>query len=807
MKKLVIFLMIISILFSFIRPASADAQQQLLKCNTDSTNVRKSAGTTSSIVFKLSYGDYVLKLTSVKDGSGNLWFQIYDFNSNRSGFVASWLLDFTGITITGKDTTFTARVNTESLNVRAGPGREFKLVSTLPQGNKISVTRIVTRSDKEEWYKFKASNGQYYFVAGWYTEKFSQATPTPSNPEPSPASNTTTQTAATSDYLNLREGPSTDYSKIALIDKGDAVQIVGAAKNANGELWAQVVYKSFTGWAIADYLTYKNTLNIDTTVIGGTAIANDVINVRELPTTLSAVLSTLAKGFSVDIVGVAMNKDKEIWYEVRQNSKFGWVLSSLFSVKKKDKGTIKSITWSIASTGIDINISGQSIPSPQVSLLENPTRLTLNFSLTSLVSQSGSTELNIYPIIRVRYDLADEGTLVTVDLIREIPYEVEYKSNSLIIVHLTLPKVGQKLVEVSGREIYANVNSKDGESYIDIDDFARSFDISIDKTNLSFSFFGKNITLDKSSIVQDGSSMFVAVSYICKLLNISLTETEHEIYLDPTLLDYSKSSNSINLKFSFSTDAKKITENGKSNVAFYADAGTFSLDNSRKRDGNNPPEIVFEVTPAATIVAKENTVQISLADVPKAGKLSQKTIVIDPGHGSYTGPYLDVGAVGPSGVKEAYVVLDIALRLQKLLEAEGANVILTHTTVDSQSNPTLSERAAIANSSGGDLFISIHLNASIDAKGNGTETYYWYDTSKKFAQSIQSSLVQALGTSDRGVKKDDLYVCKNVTTMPSILAEIVFVSNPTEESKCKNSNFLDTVAQALKQGIENYLIG
>ncbi|PMP84404.1 MAG: N-acetylmuramoyl-L-alanine amidase, partial [Caldisericum exile] len=68
-------------------------------------------------------------------------------------------------------------------------------------------------------------------------------------------------------------------------------------------------------------------------------------------------------------------------------------------------------------------------------------------------------------------------------------------------------------------------------------------------------------------------------------------------------------------------------------------------------------------------------------------------------------------------------------------------------------------------------------------------------------------LVKALGTYDRGIKKDYLYVCREVTTMPSILTEIGFISNPKEEALFKDPNFLDRVAKALFDGIVRYLNG
>jgi N-acetylmuramoyl-L-alanine amidase len=806
MKKFVSFILILSMIFSFLHTVKGDVEQVLLSCNTNGTNVRSKAGTKASIVFKLSYGEYVLQSTTVKDNTGAVWYQIYDFNTNKSGFVASWLLDSTGITIKGADANFIARVNTESLNIRAGPGREFTLITTLSQGTKINVVRVITRSDKEEWYKFKGNSGKYYFVASWYTEKLSSPTiPTTPITPTTPTNNV--QVATASDYVNLRTGPSTDYVKLALIDKGDSVQIVGAAKNESGELWVQVVYKGSQGWTSVQYFKIDKPVNVDTTFIGGSGTTQDAVSVRECPATTSNVQSVLKKGASINILGIAINKEKETWYEISVDSKYGWVRSDLISANKKEKGILQSVLWGITPNGIDVNISGWSLPNPHVSLLENPLRLTITFGGTSLLKDNGSLEINVYPINRVRYESNNDSVIVTADLTREIPYQVEFKSNSLTVLHLTLPKEGQKLVEISGREIYANVKLLNGESYVDLSDFTRAFNIIANTDGGSFDFFGNAIAIDKSKLLKSDSSTFIAISDLASLFNVSVFETEHEIYIDPILIDYSKSDNIINLKFSFPTDAKKISESGKNYIAFYADFGSFSLPDCKKRDVNNPPRILFEVGPNASIDAHDNIVKITLDASIKSGKLSHKTIVIDPGHGSYTGPYLDVGATGPTGVKEAYVVLDIALRLQKLLEADGAKVILTHTTVDNHSNPTLAERVAIANGSGGDLFLSIHLNASIESDGNGTETYYWYDTSKKYAQTIQNALVQTLGTSDRGIKKDDLYVCKNVTTMPSVLAEIVFVSNPNEEAKCKNSSFLDSVAQALKKGIEDYLNG
>ncbi|PIX28803.1 MAG: hypothetical protein COZ65_03750, partial [Caldiserica bacterium CG_4_8_14_3_um_filter_35_18] len=246
MKKIIIILLILAFVCSPIATVKAEQTFSLLGISAVTANVRSNPGTENKLIFQLNYRTIVLKLSTAKDKDGNLWYKIYDFKNDKTGYIASWLLKNTGVTIQGTDSNFTARAKTELLNVRIGPGTEFNLISTLKNGDKISVIRIIKRSDGEEWYKFKGDNGKFYFVAGWFTEKISSP---PQNPE----SDKTANIASSTDYVNLRNGPSTDFEKVSLVEKGDSVKVVGLAKNKNGELWLQVTYGNYTGWVISNY--------------------------------------------------------------------------------------------------------------------------------------------------------------------------------------------------------------------------------------------------------------------------------------------------------------------------------------------------------------------------------------------------------------------------------------------------------------------------------------------------------------------------------------------------------------------------
>jgi N-acetylmuramoyl-L-alanine amidase len=217
-------------------------------------------------------------------------------------------------------------------------------------------------------------------------------------------------------------------------------------------------------------------------------------------------------------------------------------------------------------------------------------------------------------------------------------------------------------------------------------------------------------------------------------------------------------------------------------------------------------------------------------------------IVIDAGHGGH-----DTGTIGPNGLLEKDVVLDVAKRLGRLLESRlGAEVIYTRR--DDTFIP-LETRTAIANRERADLFISIHANSSRDSDARGVETYYLNFTSspealevaarenavseksiyelqdlvkkialkekieesREFAGDVQESLYGGLALNNahlrnRGVKKAPFIVLIGAN-MPSILAEISFVSNPTDERKLETSEHRQRIAESLYRGVSKYVSG
>jgi N-acetylmuramoyl-L-alanine amidase len=214
-------------------------------------------------------------------------------------------------------------------------------------------------------------------------------------------------------------------------------------------------------------------------------------------------------------------------------------------------------------------------------------------------------------------------------------------------------------------------------------------------------------------------------------------------------------------------------------------------------------------------------------------------VVIDPGHGGH-----DVGTHGPSGLYEKDVVLDVAKRLGALVEDRlGSEVIYTR---DDDTFIPLEERTQIANDHKADLFLSIHANSSPYRTAAGVETYYLkfttsknamelasrenassersifdlkdvlqkiamndkIDESREFAERIQTSLyaISSKGNAaakDRGVKKAPFVVLIGAT-MPSVLAEIGFLTNSADEALLRKPEQRQKIAEALYKGVAAY---
>lgn len=173
-------------------------------------------------------------------------------------------------------------------------------------------------------------------------------------------------------------------------------------------------------------------------------------------------------------------------------------------------------------------------------------------------------------------------------------------------------------------------------------------------------------------------------------------------------------------------------------------------------------------------------------------------IFIDPGHGG-TNP----GAIGVNGLEEAYVNLDVALRLGRLLESQGQEIKYSRTE---NVNVSLAERAAMANEWGADYFISIHCNSNTNPVYKGTSTYYYRmgTVAEVLAQAVNDALVAQINTPDLGILTANFAVLRR-TQMPAILVELAFLSNPQEAELLSQPAFRENCAIGIANGVRTFL--
>ena len=251
-----------------------------------------------------------------------------------------------------------------------------------------------------------------------------------------------------------------------------------------------------------------------------------------------------------------------------------------------------------------------------------------------------------------------------------------------------------------------------------------------------------------------------------------------------------------------------------------------------------PPRLVVDVSPPTAAPPKAGAAPIP---APASAK-TVKTVVIDPGHGG-----TEEGAKGPGGLLEKDATLALAKTVQETLQRRGYRTVLTRTT---DATVGLDDRAAAANSSKADVFLSLHANASRAATAHGTEVYYlsldasdraaaalaesenlgtgrtptaeknsamrdldlilWdlaqnqhLAASARLAEIVQADFNGLLGIATRGVKQAPFRVLIGVNA-PAVLVEVSFITNPDEEKRLNSDEFRRQVAETLAGSLERY---
>ena len=189
-----------------------------------------------------------------------------------------------------------------------------------------------------------------------------------------------------------------------------------------------------------------------------------------------------------------------------------------------------------------------------------------------------------------------------------------------------------------------------------------------------------------------------------------------------------------------------------------------------------------------------------------SGGLDGKIITLDAGHGGS-----DPGAIGSDGTKEKNITLAITKIVKEILEDKGAKVYMTRTTDVDVFGPNASDaeelqaRVNVGEKYNSDMFVSLHINSSVNKNVGGFSTYYYpkTDNDLRLAQNIQNKLAANFGVDDLGVRQANFYVIKRIS-MPAVLVEMCFISNEKELTLMKGQWFQKKTARLIAEGIEKY---
>ncbi|MBI3668932.1 MAG: N-acetylmuramoyl-L-alanine amidase [Acidobacteria bacterium] len=283
------------------------------------------------------------------------------------------------------------------------------------------------------------------------------------------------------------------------------------------------------------------------------------------------------------------------------------------------------------------------------------------------------------------------------------------------------------------------------------------------------------------------------------------------------------------------------TSQPAANVPARTEAAKPQTASAAKKDRGKPGPSAREAAAALKPPTVPQPTRDGQPSLTRALGLKIGRIVIDPGHGGH-----DTGTIGPTGLMEKDLCLDIALRLGKIIQQRLRGAEIVYTRADDSFVP-LENRTAVANQVKADLFLSIHANSSRDHKTRGVETYYLnfaaspdamevasrenalsqgnihelqelvkkiarnekIEESRELATDIQDSLTKRLQRTNRtlknrGVRKAPFVVLIGAN-MPSVLSEVSFLSNPTDEQLLKKPENRQRVAEGLYHGVESYL--
>ncbi|WP_082686921.1 N-acetylmuramoyl-L-alanine amidase [Bacillus sp. FJAT-27445] len=638
----------------------------------------------------------------------------------------------------------------ERVEIHKGATVNYPVVTFITSGQKVTVIDQFTNSLGQLWYRVDLGSLKGWAPASQFKKRTEETPlPVPSAPEPGngvPAIGSDVYT--TVNNAEVRRGAALFYTVNAYLSFNAKVPVLATHTSATGEVWLRVqATPTVAGWIPATLMSTIQALDMPLYV------SVDSANVRNGPSMEHEVMEAYPKGTMLKALEQQADTDGDVWYKaLTPSNKNFWVHESVVS----QQPVYTSPTRYVATR----NTSLYSGASYQYKIKQKLGYLSTVTFLQEFTNSLGQTWLNVKTSTGVA-GWVPKNELVTSK--SEIKYV--YAMNKAVVRRGASTNYSANAY-LKENEVVTVLNELNGWLNVETSTGIRGW---VDKSTTS----PTSLTIRK------------------------LSTPTFEIRNGDYYLVWKKSSN---YKFKYSTSGNQLKlYGGLTDVETPKEIVPGIESVTVQNSGAAEKTAVLNFQPGYTFTIRNSKTEVSIK-VMQTG-LYGKKILLDPGHGGK-----DPGAIGPTGLREKDVVLSTGLLLKKELESQGAIVFMTRMT---DVFLELSQRTAIANASDYDAFISLHTNANTSASPRGTETYYNRTVnfngvkSAAMADDIQKNLISSIGTPSRGVKEQEFYV-NRMNELPSILIELAFISNRTEESLLRSDTFKKNSAIGIRKGLEEY---
>jgi N-acetylmuramoyl-L-alanine amidase len=798
------------VITSTIAPIITYAQEtpSTMITNADYVNVRKGATTSYEVVTQLKKGQTVKILDQFTNVKGEVWFRV-DLGEIQ-GWVISQYLD--PIEEEEQPVSFSKKVmyvTSDKVILRKGATITYPVVETLNQNQQVTAIDRFVNSIGEAWLRIETSSN-----LGWVQEKYLQETQV-SSEVPFSEKNMYVNSADT----KVHKGATESYPVVLTLKLNTQVKVVDTFTNSANVEWSRVLIGGTYGWVKSSLLSESIKQQYTATTM---YVSKNNFPLRKGASIHYESIATLKLNQTVKVIGEFINSG-ETWYRLQITSKvLGWVPAA--SLSKQPVQNIK----------IQVNVNNaivRSGASPAYKIVANMPKGKTFTAISTFTNSQGEVWYRIEYSVG-RYGWISSSVVTASPVAASVVKYVGTKNANVyrgasfgyqVKDHL---EYGEKITVLSEfinayDQKWLSVKTADGltgwtpswELFTSLTSVPLVYNVSSPKL-----YKGASTSYSEAGKITSGTPLIKLWSfnewYNVETLNgvrgwiliSDVSTTSPKGLFNPVITKENTTTHHVKWKKPNAVSSIKYSLPASNQILISGDIASIDLPANvpgitstktiNNSNGTKSLQINLDSSYTFTLRNYENSIDLK---VMKKG-LSGKKIIVDAGHGDY-----DPGAIGPSGVREKDVNLAVAKYLKAELENYGATVLLTRST---DVFLELSERTDIANRSDYDAFVSIHSN-SFSSTSRGTQTFY--DTSVNFngaqsklmAQDVQTALTNHVGTYNRGITDNDFFVTRE-NELPSILVELAYLSNPTEEQLLKSDSFRRKASAGIRIGLQNF---